>query len=129
MLVWDIDDFKSINDRFGHQAGDKALRVIAKSLQARIRVTDFIARYGGEEFVSLLCGSDGREALKVADEMRSSVEANGFHSAGKPVAVTISCGIAPFSGDDSIDAVFKRADKALYEAKKAGKNRCVLAGQ
>jgi diguanylate cyclase len=126
MLVWDVDDFKSINDRFGHQAGDKALRVIAKSLQKRLRVTDFIARYGGEEFVSLLCGSDGEEAVKVADEMRVSVEANGFHSAGKPVAVTISCGIASFTGDDSIDAVFKRADKALYEAKKGGKNRCVL---
>ncbi|MFC1336315.1 MAG: diguanylate cyclase [gamma proteobacterium symbiont of Clathrolucina costata] len=126
MLVWDIDDFKSINDRFGHQAGDKALRVIAKSLQSRLRVTDFIARYGGEEFVCLLCGTKGGEALKVADEMRRSVETNGFHSAGKPVPVTISCGIAPFTGSDSIDSVFLRADKALYEAKKAGKNRCQL---
>ncbi|MEW8046095.1 MAG: diguanylate cyclase, partial [Candidatus Thiodiazotropha sp.] len=126
MLVWDIDDFKSINDRFGHQAGDKALRVIAKSLQSRLRVTDFIARYGGEEFVCLLCGTEGGEALKVADEMRRSVETNGFHSAGKPVPVTISCGIAPFTGSDSIDSVFLRADKALYEAKKAGKNRCQL---
>jgi diguanylate cyclase len=126
MLVWDIDDFKSINDRFGHQAGDKALRVIAKSLQTRLRVTDFIARYGGEEFVCLLCGTVGDEALKVADEMRRSVETNGFHSGGKPVPVTISCGIAPFAGDASIDTVFSRADKALYKAKKAGKNRCEL---
>jgi diguanylate cyclase len=126
MLVWDIDDFKSINDRFGHQAGDKALRVIAKSLQTRLRVTDFIARYGGEEFVCLLCGTGGDEALKVADEMRGSVETNGFHSAGKPVAVTISCGIAPFRDNDTIETVFSRADRALYEAKKAGKNRCEL---
>ncbi|MES9972500.1 MAG: diguanylate cyclase [Candidatus Thiodiazotropha sp.] len=126
MLVWDIDDFKSINDRFGHQAGDKALRVIAKSLQARLRVTDFIARYGGEEFVCLLCGTEGNEALKVADQMRNSVETNGFHSGGKPVPVTISCGIAPFRENESIDNVFSRADKALYEAKKAGKNRCEL---
>ncbi|PVV12981.1 MAG: hypothetical protein B6D72_06630 [gamma proteobacterium symbiont of Ctena orbiculata] len=126
MLVWDIDDFKSINDRFGHQAGDKALRVIANNLQARLRITDFIARYGGEEFVCLLTGTSGDEALKVADEMRNSVESNGFHSAGKPVTVTISCGIAPFQSNESIDIVFSRADKALYEAKKAGKNRCHL---
>jgi diguanylate cyclase len=126
MLVWDIDDFKSINDRFGHQAGDKALRVIAKSLQTRLRVTDFIARYGGEEFVCLLCGTEGGEALKVADEMRRSVETNGFHSGGKPVPVTISCGIAPFRENEAIETVFSRADKALYEAKKAGKNRCEL---
>jgi diguanylate cyclase len=124
MLVWDVDDFKSINDRFGHQAGDKALRVIARSLKARLRETDFIARFGGEEFVCLLCGSGSEEALKVADEMRRSVEDNGFHSSGRPVSVTISCGIADFRPDDTVDAVFSRADKALYAAKKAGKNRC-----
>lgn len=127
MLIWDVDDFKSINDRFGHQAGDKALRVIAESLRARLRETDFIARFGGEEFVCLLCGSSGEEALKVADEMRRSVEDNGFHSSGKPVRVTISCGIACFQSDDKVDRVFSRADKALYEAKKSGKNRCELA--
>ncbi|MCU7906216.1 MAG: GGDEF domain-containing protein [Candidatus Thiodiazotropha sp. (ex Epidulcina cf. delphinae)] len=128
MLVWDIDDFKSINDRFGHQAGDKALRVIAQGLRARLRVTDFIARYGGEEFVCLLCGTQGEEALRVAEEMRKSVEENGFHSSGKPVPVTISCGIASFETGDSIDSVFSRADKILYHAKKSGKNRCELAG-
>ncbi len=127
MLVWDVDDFKSINDRFGHQAGDKALRVIANSLSARLRETDFIARFGGEEFVCLLCGTQGEEALKVADEMRRSVEENGFHSAGKPVRVTISCGITSFSEGDDADAVFSRADTALYRAKSRGKNRCELA--
>lgn len=127
MLVWDVDDFKSINDRFGHQAGDKALRVIANSLRARLRETDFIARFGGEEFVCLLCGTQGEEAQKVADEMRRSVEENGFHSAGKPVRVTISCGIAAFSEGDGVDAVFSKADTALYRAKSRGKNRCELA--
>jgi diguanylate cyclase len=127
MLVWDVDDFKSINDRFGHQAGDKALRVIANSLSARLRETDFIARFGGEEFVCLLCGTQGEEAQKVADEMRRSVEENGFHSAGKPVRVTISCGIASFTEGDDVDAVFSRADAALYRAKSRGKNRCELA--
>lgn len=126
ILIWDVDDFKSINDRFGHQAGDKALRVIAQSLNARLRETDFIARFGGEEFVCLLCGTQNEEALGVAQEMRSSVESNGFHSQGKPVPVTISCGVATFREGDTLDGVFARADKALYRAKKAGKNRCEL---
>ncbi len=127
MLIWDVDDFKSINDRFGHQAGDKALRVIAQSLKARLRATDFIARFGGEEFVCLLCGAQGEEALAVAEEMRQSVESNGFHSQGKPVPVTISCGVASFIAGDSLDDVFSRADRALYEAKRKGKNCCHLA--
>ncbi|MET0090432.1 MAG: GGDEF domain-containing protein [Candidatus Thiodiazotropha sp.] len=126
MLVWDIDDFKSINDRFGHQAGDKALKVIARSLNSRLRVTDFIARYGGEEFVCLLCGSSGSEALQVAEEMRKSVEDNGFHSAGNPIRVTISCGLTSFVDGDTLNSVFSRADKALYQAKRNGKNCCVL---
>jgi diguanylate cyclase len=126
MLIWDVDDFKSINDRFGHQAGDKALRVIAQSLKARLRETDFIARFGGEEFVCLLCGAEGDEALNVAEQMRRSVESNGFHSQGKPVPVTISCGVASFREGDQLDKVFSRADKALYQAKRNGKNRCEL---
>ncbi len=127
MLIWDVDDFKSINDRFGHQAGDKALRVIAQSLKERLRETDFIARFGGEEFVCLLCGTQGVEALQVAEEMRRSVEDNGFHSHGKPVRVTISCGVATFQTGENLDKVFSRADKALYKAKSGGKNRCELA--
>jgi len=126
LMVWDVDDFKSINDRFGHQAGDRALRVIAQSLKSRLRETDFIARFGGEEFVALLCGTQGKEAVKVAEQMRQSVAENGFHSHGKPVAVTISCGISSFHAIDTFDSVFSRADKALYEAKRAGKNRCEI---
>jgi diguanylate cyclase len=129
LLVWDVDDFKSINDRFGHQAGDKALRVIAQSLKARLRETDFIARFGGEEFVCLLCGAQDEEAFSVAEEMRLSVESSAFHSQGKPVRVTISCGIASFRQGDSLDNVFSRADRALYQAKRKGKNRCELAGR
>jgi diguanylate cyclase len=127
LLIWDVDDFKSINDRFGHQAGDKALRVIAQSLKARLRETDFIARFGGEEFVCLLCGAQDKEALNVAEDMRHSVESNAFHSQGRPVPVTISCGVASFQVGDTLDDVFSRADRALYQAKKNGKNRCELA--
>mgnify|MGYP001819120329 CR=1 FL=1 len=127
LLVWDVDNFKSINDRFGHQAGDKALRIIAESLRKRLRETDFIARYGGEEFVTLLSGAEQKMALKVADEMRQGVMNCGFHSKNRAIPVTISCGISCFSEGDTVAAVFARADKALYEAKRKGKNRCEMA--
>ncbi|MEG7524431.1 MAG: diguanylate cyclase [Chromatiales bacterium] len=127
MLVWDVDDFKKINDRYGHQAGDSALRIIAKTLRKRLRETDFIARYGGEEFVTLLCGTDQEKALSVAEEMREAVGASGFHSGTKAVQVSISCGISCFAEGDTVEAVFDRADKALYTAKGKGKNCCELA--
>lgn len=127
MLVWDVDNFKAINDRYGHQAGDKALRVIAQSLKQRLRETDFIARYGGEEFVTLLCGADEEQAYKVAEKMRMGVMECAFHSAGKAVNVTISCGLSQFAEGDSSEAVFARADQAVYQAKRNGKNRCEIA--
>jgi len=124
MLVWDIDDFKSVNDRFGHQAGDKALRVIANTLKKRLRESDFIARYGGEEFVCLLSGTNKEQALKVAEEMRQSVSKSGFHTGSKAIVLTASCGISAFTDKDTPAKVFARADKALYTAKGSGKNRC-----
>ncbi len=125
LAVFDVDDFKSINDRFGHAAGDKALRVIAQALKSRLRQTDFIARYGGEEFAVLLIGATRTGGVKVADEMRQAVARAGLHTRARPVQVTISCGIAEFQGDDTAETVFERADAALYEAKRSGKNCCV----
>jgi len=126
LAIFDVDDFKSINDRFGHAAGDKALGIIAKALQGRLRQTDFIARYGGEEFAVLLIGARGAAGLKVADEMRQAVARAGLHTRTRPVEVTISCGLSEFEGDDTAEAVFERADAALYEAKRSGKNCCVM---
>ncbi len=127
MSVWDLDDFKKINDRFGHQAGDKALYVVGQMLKKRLRKTDYVARYGGEEFVMLFTGSRMEEVLEVADLIRAAIEKSRFHTEGKPVTVTISCGLSEFVGEDTPAEVFKRADKALYQAKHEGKNRCVVA--
>ncbi|NJD07985.1 MAG: diguanylate cyclase, partial [Methylococcaceae bacterium] len=127
LLLWDIDFFKSINDRFGHPAGDKALQVIGEVLGGSIRATDFLARIGGEEFAMLLAGSDQNAALDVANNIRRKVEACGFTSAGKPITITVSCGIAEFRPGDSHDRVYARADQALYQAKGAGRNRCIAA--
>jgi diguanylate cyclase len=125
LAVFDVDNFKSINDRFGHAAGDKALRIIAGALRSRLRQTDFVARYGGEEFAVLLIGATKAGALKVAEEMRLAVSRAGLHTRSRPVEVTISCGISEFQADDSAETVFERADGALYEAKRSGKNCCV----
>ena len=127
LAVCDLDCFKSINDSFGHLAGDKVLRIIAKTLRTRLRKSDFIARFGGEEFVILLPETDGDEALRALETIREAVAQCPFHFRDSPVAVTVSIGIATFSADASPESVFERADKAMYQAKESGRNRCVVA--
>jgi diguanylate cyclase len=123
LVIWDVDFFKRINDRFGHKAGDKALCTIARTLTDGLRETDFIARYGGEEFVHLLTGSELADCVPVAEKLRQRVAAAGFHFRGTAVTITVSCGLAQFRDGDSAESWFERADKALYRAKQAGRNR------
>jgi diguanylate cyclase len=127
ILVLDVDNFKVINDTHGHKAGDKALAMIAKILNQRLRATDFIARFGGEEFVLLLTGAGLDDAMHLADEMRAAVERGGLHASGQPVKVTLSGGLTLFREDETAGSAFERADRALYQAKGEGKNRIVSA--
>lgn len=124
LLVWDIDHFKQINDNFGHQAGDKTLKVIGQLLGKRIRQTDFMARYGGEEFVMVMAGTGIDQALKLAENIREEIARQKFHAGAKPLAITISCGLTEFREGDDPGKIFKRADAALYQAKQEGRNRC-----
>jgi diguanylate cyclase len=126
ILAWDIDRFKTINDAYGHKAGDKVLRVIGQHLARHVRDTDFVGRYGGEEFVMLLVGTDTAEARTVAEKIRQEISQLGFHFHDHPVSITASCGITAFTGDDTPDGAFDRADKALYRAKEAGRNCCII---
>ena len=126
ILAWDIDRFKTINDAYGHKAGDKVLRVLGQHLARHVRDTDFVARYGGEEFVMLLVGTPVDEARVVADKIRMEIAQLGFHFHDHPVAVTASCGLTAFAGADTPDIIFDRADRALYKAKEAGRNCCVI---
>ena len=123
--VWDVDNFKRVNDTYGHQAGDKVLKVVAKLLSTQVRETDFVARYGGEEFVILLPETDLAGARVVTEKVRAAVQACEFHYRGERVLITISCGLTQFGEGDDPDSVFARADAALYKAKAAGRNRCV----
>ncbi|TRW93305.1 GGDEF domain-containing protein [Candidatus Methylobacter oryzae] len=126
IIIWDIDHFKSINDNYGHKAGDKVLQLIAKQLSDHSRATDFLSRFGGEEFTMLLPNTDGPSALILANQLRQTVERTGFNASGASVAITISCGVTQFLFDDTDETAFERADQALYQAKQEGRNRCCI---
>ncbi|MFK5984959.1 MAG: GGDEF domain-containing protein [Pseudomonadota bacterium] len=127
LMVWDIDFFKKVNDNYGHQAGDQVLKKVAELLREQLRKPDFIARFGGEEFVSLLPNTSLGGGFKVAEKMRSTIAELEFKYKDQLIPLTISCGISLFSDGDIPEDVFGRADKALYQAKKQGRNRCVIA--
>jgi diguanylate cyclase len=127
MLLWDLDSFKVINDSYGHRAGDRVLQSVAACFMAAVRGNDFVARIGGEEFVMLLSGAKIEQAMLIANQVRTAVEALRFHFRGTPVRVTVSCGLTQLKENDVADAAFDRADGALYRAKHSGKNLCVAA--
>lgn len=122
--IWDLDFFKQVNDSFGHQTGDRLLAVVAKMLSDSTRVEDFVARIGGEEFVVLFPATPLDNAYILAERLREKIAAVSFHFKGTPVPVTVSCGITEFRQGDTPQSVYERADKALYEAKANGRNRC-----
>jgi two-component system cell cycle response regulator len=127
VLVLDIDYFKSINDTFGHDAGDDVLREFALRIKKAIRGIDLACRYGGEEFVVVMPETDMAVATIVAERLRWRIASEPFAVAQgtRPVEVTISIGIAALGCGDTPATVLKRADQALYRAKRAGRNRVV----
>ncbi|OZB05236.1 MAG: hypothetical protein B7X58_14260 [Marinobacter sp. 34-60-7] len=126
IAVLDIDLFKTVNDSYGHKAGDRVLQLVARELSGRLRTTDFIARFGGEEFVLLLPETSAEAALSVIDQLRTHIAGLPFHFGGDPVSITFSAGLTAFQEDDNEETVFDRADRALYEAKASGRNRTVV---
>ena len=122
VLLFDLDKFKSINDRFGHAVGDEALKVFAATATANMRATDVIGRLGGEEFAAILPGN-AAEAGIVADRMRMAFEAAGVVIAGHEMGATVSIGVATAIPPVRIDPLLARADAALYRAKHNGRNR------
>ncbi len=125
LVALDVDHFKSINDRFGHLAGDKVLRLIALQLSRRLRKTDYIGRFGGEEFVVLMPGTTLEQGAIALEELRAGIEVSPFHFKNEPVRVTISIGYTQFCKGDTLDTVFERADKAMYSAKDQGRNQVI----
>lgn len=128
ILMIDIDHFKHLNDTYGHQVGDEVLKTVSARLREGLYETDVIARYGGEEFVCLLPRSDPNGLLMKADQLRARVADQAFIIGVEAIQVTISLGIAHFPRDGaSAEAVMAAADRALYAAKAAGRNRVTEA--
>jgi diguanylate cyclase len=125
LVVWDIDFFKRVNDTYGHAAGDKVLKTVARLFKQETRDADFIARFGGEEFVGIFPETRLEETLSLANKMREKIQNSKFHYEHKPVPITVSAGLATFKPNDTVEDVFKRADAALYRAKEGGRNRCI----
>lgn len=128
IAVVDIDYFKSINDRFGHAAGDKTLQVVGRHFRRKLGKEDFIARWGGEEFVMLLPGLSPLELFVKLDELRDSLARTPFKFKQEKVTITASFGATCLKPGDTPDEAFNRADKYLYQAKHDGRN-CVVTDQ
>jgi diguanylate cyclase (GGDEF)-like protein len=120
LIVFDIDHFKHINDRWGHAVGDRALKHVCLIAQQALRPADMLGRFGGDEFVALLPGNDRVAALAIAERIRVHVGESRLEGAH---AITASFGIAELQPKDSYDTLFERADQALYKAKQEGRNR------
>lgn len=124
LIIFDLDNFKHVNDNYGHTVGDKVLQSVAKTLATNIRNVDFLARYGGEEFAVILPELELKDARLVAQKILNAVQAENLNIDGQTIRMTISAGVARMRPDDTVDSLFERADTALYLAKERGRNRC-----
>lgn len=132
ILMIDIDHFKKFNDSYGHQVGDQVLRLVAKVLQESVRDVDLAARYGGEELIAVLPGADLRHCADVAERIRRRISEARLtrRSTGQEIAsVTVSIGVAQFRLAEAAEATIERCDRALYQAKRAGRNRTVTENE
>jgi len=128
VVMVDIDHFKAINDTYGHGTGDEVLQAVARTIEANIRSCDLLFRYGGEEFLVVLADTAEDGGLHLAERMRAALEKSiCLPGDGLSLRVTASLGVATLAGEESKEALLKRADQALYLAKAAGRNRVVAA--
>jgi two-component system, cell cycle response regulator len=128
VITFDIDHFKKINDTYGHPGGDYVLKEMGQLIQSKlVRSNDYFARYGGEEFVLILQVTPIKTATDVAERVRQTIEMHPFSFLDKKFQVTISIGVAEKKEDDNWENLYNRADKALYQAKQAGRNRVMVA--
>ena len=128
LVLLDLDHFKKLNDTYGHPAGDAALRSLARLLDQHLRKGDQAARYGGEEFVVILPGSDAERTVGAAERLRSALEKHRFVFEGARIPLSASLGVAVWPADArDPEPLLSAADRALYAAKQAGRNRVVAA--
>ncbi|MGH8029740.1 MAG: GGDEF domain-containing protein, partial [Arenimonas sp.] len=129
IMILDIDHFKRINDQFGHECGDLALVEAVRRLRESVRAEDLVGRLGGEEFVAVMPNTDGVAALAAAERVRAAFAESAMSIAGHELAVTITAGVAVLSAEDTLFShLLRRADRAMYAGKNAGRNQVMLDG-
>lgn len=126
LLAMDIDHFKRVNDTYGHAVGDCVIKAVAAAAQAGIRSSDIVFRYGGEEFLILLSNTSSEGAMLLAERLRRRIAETDIICDGRHISTTVSVGIGCLQPADTADTLFARADRALYDAKAAGRNCCRL---
>jgi diguanylate cyclase (GGDEF)-like protein/PAS domain S-box-containing protein len=127
ILYMDIDHFKVVNDTYGHETGDRVLKMVASTLEQNVRSSDLVARWGGEEFVCLLYRMSPTTLAETAEKLRALVESSFIGVASREIRVTVSVGATFIRPDDTMQSVIARADHLLYESKAGGRNRVTLA--
>jgi diguanylate cyclase (GGDEF)-like protein len=128
LLMLDIDHFKKINDSYGHSIGDSMLKAVAASIKRQLRNVDMVFRYGGEEFLILLSNTSRESAAMVGERLRYAVQAEDYLEEGNAIELTVSLGCSTLLAGESADSLLRRADSALYVAKREGRNRLAMAG-
>ncbi|MBU1221935.1 diguanylate cyclase [Myxococcota bacterium] len=123
ILFIDIDHFKNVNDRYGHNFGDRILKTVATLLKYSLRTTDFLGRWGGEEFIGIICNAEETTLLQIAERARRFVGQNVLKHNGEDVSVTISVGATAVLHDDTVETIVERADNFMYKSKQGGRNR------
>ncbi|MFJ2694235.1 GGDEF domain-containing protein [Pseudomonas sp. NPDC087336] len=128
VLMLDIDHFKQINDTHGHSAGDDVLKAVAASIKNQLRNVDMVFRYGGEEFLILLSNTSREAAALVGERLRCAAQTEDYPADGRTVGLTVSLGCSTLLPGESAESLLRRADSALYVAKREGRNRLTMAG-
>ncbi|MEQ1530697.1 MAG: GGDEF domain-containing protein, partial [Methylococcales bacterium] len=128
LIFLDIDHFKRINDDYGHDCGDITLTSVAKWIKENLRASDMVFRLGGEEFVMLLSDTDQSGAQLLAERIRQSIEHHALAVGMEVIKITASLGVSVLQANDGMDTFIKRADEAMYSAKRNGRNQVMLAG-
>lgn len=123
IVLLDLDKFKTINDQYGHSAGDYILKTLVGCIEETVRGSDILFRYGGEEFVLILSGTDTDGAKRIAERLRCAIESYPFIYDRQEIAMTASFGVANLRNRDDVKQLFNKADSALYEAKNSGRNQ------
>jgi len=131
LLLIDIDYLKNLNDSYGHRCGDYVIKTVSKLLKSNVRATDFVARYGGDELAVMLIETNVKSALEVAEKLKKEIGSHIFQWQTKQLSVSVSIGLAmaPAPGIQQVSHLIEEADRALYQAKRAGRNAVVVSDQ